>query len=184
MSSLMNILNWFNRNKKDYSTNWEETENGKRFYQECLSNAEKRRLEKEIWERTTPYEKKYQVKLFKIFVTFFSITYTVLLYIGFKMGNELWILLGEFLLSGFSLLLFFIKPKFIKYPNCFLMPVIAFALIIFLYLYMGFYLFGFNPNERKNLNDETCIELVKENENNNDPTQEYFNNDETNYITE
>lgn len=144
------FFNWLNRNNTVYTNaKWEDTEEGRRFYEKCLSNAEKRAREKEEWERTTPPERKEQVKLFKIFFTFFLFLYAGLLLWGFKTGNEIWVLLGECVFSGISLALFFMKPKFVKYPNCFMMPVIAMGCIVLVYAYMGVGL-GFNPNARKN----------------------------------
>lgn len=146
----MRIFDWLSRNSIRYTnTKWEDSEEGRRFYEKCLSAAEKRAMEREEWERTTPPEKKEQVKLFKIFFTFFLFLFAGLLIWGFKTGNEMWILLGEFIFSGASLALFFIKPKFVEYPNCFMMPVIAVGCVVLLYVYMGIS-FGFNPAARKN----------------------------------
>lgn len=144
----MKILEWLNRNRNTSISEWENTEEGRRFYQKCLSDAEKRRFEKEEWERTVPPEKKEQAKLFKILFTLFFALYTVLLHFGFKTGSELWVLAGEGIFSGISLALFFIKPRHVKYPSCFMMPVVAMGCVSLFYFYMGFH-FGFNPELRK-----------------------------------
>ncbi len=146
------IIQWLNRNNHK-GVKWEDTEEGKRFYQKCFEDGKKRAIENAEWERNTPPEKKEQVKLFKIFVTIFLLGYASLLFWGFSVGKEFLVLAGEFILSMISLLCFFIKPKKIKYPNCFMMPVIAMGCIVILYLEMG-YNFGFNPKTRLKKTEE------------------------------
>lgn len=134
------------------NTKWEDTEEGKRFYEKALLNAKKRIIAKEEWERNTPPERKEQVKLFKIFFTFFLLTYFAFLFTGFRKGIELYVLLAEGSLTLVSFIFYKIKPKKIKYPNCFMMPVIAFGCIILLYIMLGFD-YGFNPNRNKGKNE-------------------------------
>ncbi|WP_149554534.1 hypothetical protein [Treponema pectinovorum] len=152
----MNIFNWLNRNKNNSNLKWEDTEKGKKFYQKYFYDAKKRKLEKEEWEKNTPPERKTQVKLFKIIFTAFYATYVILLLIGFKFCKELWVLLGLGLFSGISLVLFFVKPKVVKYPNCFMMPVLALGCTALLYLYIGI-MHGFNPQTRELNKNESAL---------------------------
>lgn len=148
----MGILGWLNRNRpSENKPKWEDTEEGKDFIEKYRASMEKRKLLKEEWERTTPPEKKEQVKLFKIIFTPFFLVYIGFLFWGFfKAKNELWVLLAEGCIALVSLILFFVKPKFIKYPNCFMMPVIAFGSTVLFYVYLGLG-YGFNPNRRDSL---------------------------------
>lgn len=174
----MSIFDWLNRNRIKYtSEKWEDTEEGKRFYEKCLSDSKKRLREKEEWERTVSPENRLQLRLFKIFFTIFLFLYAGFLFWGFKARKELCVLLGEFILSGISLGLFFLKPKCVRFPNCFMMPVIAMGCSVFLYVYMGFS-FGFNPDNRKMGLRETRTEFKDERcevpENDSELDEEYF----------
>lgn len=144
----MGFLTWLHRNRP-YETRpkWEGTDEGKEFVAKYKADLERRRLLKEAWERTTPPEKKEQVKLFKIILPIFFLGYVAVLFWGFKANKELWGLLCECCLSLVSLIFFFIKPRFVKYPNSFMMPVIAFGGAAFMYIYMGL-MFGFDPKTR------------------------------------
>lgn len=144
----MRIINWLNRNKPSgQKTKWEDTEEGKTFVEKYKESLEKRKCMKEEWERTTPPEKKEQVKLFKIIVTVFIFVYLVALFWGFKTNRELYVLLCEACISLLSLIFFFVKPKFVKYPNCFMMPVIALGCMLFMYIQLGT-MFGFDMKNR------------------------------------
>lgn len=144
----MGIINWLNRNKPSgQKTNWEDTEEGKAFVEKYKESLEKRKRMKEEWERTTPPEKKEQVKLFEIIVTLFIFVYLSVLFWGFKTNREFYVLLCEACISLLSLILFFIKPKFVKYPNCFMMPVIALGCMLFMYIQLGS-IFGFDMRNR------------------------------------
>lgn len=143
----MKLFRWLKRNDYDKKLSWEETAEGKAFCEKYKESAIRRAKENEAWERDTPVERKIQVKLFKIFFTIFFILYSLLLIWGFNIGKELWFLLGELILSLISLCMFFCKPKKVKYPNCFMMPVIAFGCVVLIYVYMGL-TWGFNPGRR------------------------------------
>lgn len=135
-------------NKNNNNVRWEDSEAGKQFKEKCIQDAIRRKEENEKWERETPPERKEQYKLFKIFFTIFFLSYFVFLVCGFLYYKELFVLLCEFIFSMISLLLFFIKPKKVKYPNCFMMPVIAFGCTILMYISLGVSIFGFNPKIR------------------------------------
>lgn len=137
---------FFNKNKNN--VRWEDTDAGKEFKEKCIQDAIHRREENERWERETPIERKEQYKLFKIFFSIFFLSYFIILVFGFLYFKELFVLLGEFIFSIISLILFFIKPKKIKYPNCFMMPVIAFGCTLLMYISLGVSIFGFNPKTR------------------------------------
>lgn len=146
----MKFLNWLNRNKQnpsDKNQKWQETDEGKDFMEKYKTSLEKRKLLKEQWEQTTPPDKKEQVKLFQIIFPIFFLGYVVALYWGFKANKELYVLACECGLSLLSLILFFAKAKFIKYPNCFMMPVIAFGCTTFIYVCLGLQ-YGFNFKNR------------------------------------
>lgn len=140
----MNIFKWLYRNNSsEPKQKFEDTEEGKEFIEKYKSSLEKRKLLNEEWERTTPPEKKAQVKLFKIIFPIFFFIYFAFLFWGFNTNKELYVLGVEFCISFVSLIFFFIKPKFVKYPNCFMMPVIAFGSMILFYVYLGLD-YGFN----------------------------------------
>ena len=72
----MRFLKWLNRNKpSDQRQKFEDTDEGKEFIEKYKASCEKRRLLKEEWERTTPQEKKDQVKLFDIIFPIFFFGY-------------------------------------------------------------------------------------------------------------
>lgn len=161
----MGIINWFNRNKPSgQKTKWEDTDEGKSFVEKYKESLEKRKRMKEEWERTTPPEKKEQVKLFKIIVTAFILVYLAALFWGFKTNRELYVLLFEACISLISLIFFFIKPKFVKYPNCFMMPVIALGCMLFMYIQLGT-MFGFDMKNRGKENVDIFYEKGEADEN-------------------
>ena len=146
----MGLFNWLNRNRinpSDKKQKWEDTDEGKDFMERYKASLEKRKLLKEEWERTTPPDKKEQVKLFQVIFPIFFLGYVAALFWGFKTNKELMVLACTCCISLISLVLFFIKPKFVKYPNCFMMPVIAFGCAAVIYVYLGFE-FGFNYKTR------------------------------------
>ena len=116
----MGLFNWLNRNRinpSDKKQNWEDTDEGKDFTEKYKVGLEKRKLLKEEWERTTPPEKKEQVKLFQVIFPIFFLGYVAALFWGFKTNKELMVLACTCCISLISLVLFFIKPKFVKYPK-------------------------------------------------------------------
>lgn len=146
----MGLFNWLNRNRinpSDKKQKWEDTDEGKDFMERYKASLEKRKLLKEEWERTTPPDKKEQVKLFQVIFPIFFLGYVAALFWGFKTNKELMVLACTCCISLISLVLFFIKPKFVKYPNCFMMPVIAFGCAAVIYVYLGLE-FGFNYKTR------------------------------------
>jgi len=145
----MSFFSIFNRNKHYGNIKWEDTEEGKAFKQQCIIDAKRRKAEKEEWERNTPYEHKVQIKLFKIIFAFFLFLFAALLFLGFRHNVELFVLLFETVFTFVCFIVWKIKPKVIKYPTCFLMPLIALWCNILLYVYMACEIFGFNPSERE-----------------------------------
>ena len=170
---------WF-FNKKSEQNKWEDTENGKRFSLKYSADFERRIKEKEEWEKNTPPEIKEQVKLFKIFFTLFFIPFGFILMFAFDRQKELIALFAFFIIALVSFLFFLIKPKKIKYPNCFMMPVIAFGCICLFYFFLGFK-YGFNPDKR----NEKILPFLKVSQNieNNSVTPTYENNiDDSAYL--
>lgn len=137
----MSIFSWFKRNehKSLSAEEWAETELGKRF----VEDVEMRRLEKYEWEKNVPQDRKDQVKLFKIFFSIFFGIYFVALFAGFKKGCPLAVFGIETLVSCLGFVLFKVKPKKVKYPNCFMMPVLASFCMFFLYVYLAAGFFGY-----------------------------------------
>lgn len=137
----MNIFSWFRRNesKKLSAEEWSQTERGKKF----VTDIEQRQLKKEEWEKTVPPERKEQVKLFKIFFSLCFGIYLVALIFGFLKGFPLIVLGSEFIISIVSFMLFKIKPRKIKYPNCFMMPVIAIFCTSLIYVSLAVDFFGY-----------------------------------------
>lgn len=137
----MSIFSWFNRNdhKGLSAEEWAETELGRRFGED----VEMRRLEKYEWEKNVPQDRKDQVKLFKIFFSIFFGIYFIALFIGFKKGFPLVVFGIETLVSCSGFVLFKVKPKKVKYPNCFMMPVLASFCMVFLYIYLAVGFFGY-----------------------------------------
>lgn len=137
----MNIFSWFKRNesKKLSAEEWSQTERGKKF----VTDIEQRQLKKEEWEKTVPPERKEQVKLFKIFFSLCFGIYLVALIFGFLKGFPLIVLGSEFIISIVSFMLFKIKPRKIKYPNCFMMPVIAIFCTSLIYVSLAVDFFGY-----------------------------------------
>ncbi len=162
----MGLIKFLFRNKTDKNTPWEETPRGKEFAEKIKIEAEERARRNEEWERTVPPERKEQVKLFKIFFTIFFLGFVALLWFGFFKKLALIFLGCEFIFAMLSLALFFIKPKFVKYPNCFMMPVIAFACSAVIFVFLGFQ-YGFSASFdkemfSKNKTLETVIEKTNE----------------------
>lgn len=108
----------------DYDA-WTKSPRGKKFMKQCKAAARKTREREEEYQRNAIPERVVQVKWFKIFFTIFFLGYVAALMVGLKKGIALKVLLVETLVSLASLALFKIKPSKVKYPNCFLMPVIA-----------------------------------------------------------
>lgn len=146
----MDLLKFLFRNKTDKDTPWEETTKGKEFAEKVRLEAEERARKNEEWERTVPPERKAQYKLFKIFFTIFFLLFVALLIYGFYSKLALIFLGCEFIFAGISLIFFFIKPKFVKYPNCFMMPVIAFGCSALFFVFLGFQ-YGFSSSFDKNM---------------------------------
>lgn len=134
----MTLLGFLFRNKKKEDVPWEETKAGKVFYEKSLQEAIKRKEEKEEWERNTPPDRKEQVKYFKIIITIFTLGFAAAVYVGFMYMKELQVLAAEGLIALASFVLYKVKPKRIKYPNCFMMPVIAFAFMLLFSVYVYF----------------------------------------------
>lgn len=162
----MKLLNWLKRNSAE-NKKWEETEAGKRFYDKIFADCKKRNLKEEEWEKNTPPEKKEQVKLFKILFTAFFISFSAVLVYSFHFYKELIVLTIEGAVALVSFFCFLKKLRIIKYPNCFMMPVIAFFCTLLIYLMLGFN-HGFNPQKRK----ET------------DSTEYFFGRDYTKFLKE
>ncbi len=161
----MGLLEFFFRNKNN-GVPYEETPRGKEFAEKMRIEAEERARKNEEWERTVPPERKEQVKLFKIFFSIFFIGFFILLWYGFFKRLALVFLAGGFIFAMLSLALFFIKPKFVKYPNCFMMPVLAFACDAVMFVFLGFQ-HGFSASFdkemfSKNRTTETVIEKTEE----------------------
>lgn len=137
----MSIFSWFKRNesKKLSPEEWSQTERGKKF----VTDIEQRKLKKEEWEKTVPPERKEQVKLFKIFFSLCFGIYLVALFYGFIKGFPLIVLGSEFIISIVSFVLFKIKPRKVKYPNCFMMPVIAIFCTSLIYVSLAVDIFGY-----------------------------------------
>ena len=75
----MGLYNWLNRNRinpSDKKQKWEDTDEGKDFMERYKASLEKRKLLKEEWERTTPPEKKEQVKLFQVIFPIFFLLFS------------------------------------------------------------------------------------------------------------
>ena len=160
----MRFLKWLNRNEpSDQRQKFEDTDEGKEFIEKYKASCEKRRLLKEEWERTTPQEKKDQVKLFDIIFPIFFFGYLAALIWGLKSEKELYVLCFEGCISLVSLILFFIKPKFVKYPNCFMMPVIAIGAVVFMYFYLEVF-FGFSAFSKQTTDDGINFEKVEKEE--------------------
>lgn len=162
----MGLLEFLFRNKTDKNIPWEETAKGKEFAEKMRIEAEERARKNEEWERTVPPERKEQVKLFKIFFSIFFIGFFILLWCGFFTKLALVFLCCEFIFAMLSLALFFIKPKFVKYPNCFMMPVIAFCCSAVMFVFLCS-MYGFSASFdkemfSKNKNPETVIEKTEE----------------------
>lgn len=137
----MSIFSWFKRNEhKNLSAEeWAETERGKRF----VKDVERRKLEKHEWEKNVPQDRKEQVRLFKIFFSIFFGIYFIALFLGFKKGFPLVVFGIETLVSCAGFILFKVKPKKVKYPNCFMMPALATFCMFFLYIYLAAGFFGY-----------------------------------------
>ncbi len=161
----MGLLEFFFRNKNN-GVPYEETPRGKEFAEKMRIEAEERARKNEEWERTVPPERKEQVKLFKIFFSIFFIGFFILLWYGFFKRLALVFLACGFIFAMLSLALFFIKPKFVKYPNCFMMPVLAFACDAVMFVFLGFQ-HGFSASFDKEMfsksrTTETVIEKTEE----------------------
>ena len=133
----MGLIQFLKRNETDKNTPWEETPAGKKFSAKIQEEALQRQREKEYIELTVPAEKREQVMLFKIIMTPFAVVFFIAAFFAMRKGILLWVLLIEAGISLVSLALFFIKPKFVKYPNCFMMPLLAFACVAMTFLTMA-----------------------------------------------
>lgn len=155
----MGLMKFLFRNKTDKNIPWEETKRGKEFSEKMRVEAEERARKNAEWENTVPPERKEQYKLFKIFFTIFFGLFVALLWFGFYTKLALIFLGGECLIAALSLVLFFVKPKFVKYPNCFMMPVIAFGCSALFFIYLGVQ-FGFDSSFDKNMFVKNKTETV------------------------
>lgn len=149
----MSIFSWFKRNesKRLSPEEWSQTERGKKF----VADIKQRQLKKEEWEKTVSPERKEQVKLFKIFFSLCFGIYLVALIFGFIKGFPLVILGCEIIISIVSFVLFKIKPKKVKYPNCFMMPVIAIFCTSLIYVSLAVDFFGYWVKKPAKKNDKT-----------------------------
>lgn len=113
---------------------WLQTEHGKKFMKECELAAEAGRKKQEEFQAKIIPERAVQLKWFKLFFVIFFLGYILSFFIGIGFNlNVKVIFYSDCAISLISLILFFVKPKFIKFPNCFVMPVIAFfSVLVFL----------------------------------------------------
>ena len=144
----MKLFGFLKRNVDEFQKPWEETKAGKDFYEKTYRDALRRQEENEEWEKKTPPERKEQVKYFKIIITACTLIYAAALYAGFIYMKELLVLLVEGCIALVCFLLYKIKPRAVKYPNCFMMPVIAFLFMILFSIYLYFAI-GKNIRERQ-----------------------------------
>lgn len=139
----MSLIEYIFNRKKDSFVPFEETQRGKAIFEKMKKDAAERAKRDEEWERTVLPERKEQARLFKIvFAPVFTV-YVGLLFYGYHTGLALLFLGVEFVLSSVSLALFFIRPKPVKYPNCFMMPVVAFGCALMFFVYFSG-MFGFS----------------------------------------
>lgn len=146
----MSLIEYIFNRKKESFVPFEETQRGKAVIEKMKEDAAERARKNEEWERTVSPERKEQAKLFKIIFTPVFTVYVGLLFYGYHKGLALLLLGAELFLSLVSLTLFFVKPKFVKYPNCFMMPVVAFGCALMFFVYFGG-MFGFSASFDRNL---------------------------------
>lgn len=150
-------MSFFLSKKNDERVSWEETERGKEFKEKVTREAEERARKNAEWEINTPPERKEQYKLFKIYFSIFFITFIVALFVGFNLGCPLPIFIGEAVIATISFVLFKIKPKNVKYPNCFMMPVIAIGCTFLFYLLFANQFKYFIHPQKTEINNEQSL---------------------------
>lgn len=150
----------FFKRYKNYDE-WSQTERGKSFNEKMKKIAEQNAKNKEEYEKNTPPEKKEQVKLFKKIFTPVFIVFAIAMYWAFYSYKVIPVYVCEVVIAAASFVLFKRPPKKVKYPNCFMMPVIAlFCSTLFsLYLCTNF---GFDRVIKFAPEKVTEIEVVEE----------------------
>lgn len=167
---------FFNR-RNENKVNWEDTKEGKAFAEKVKLDAERRAREKIEWEMNVPQEKKEQVKLFKIIITICTVIFAAFLFAGFMHKKELIVLSIEGAIALMSFILYKIKPKFVKYPNCFMMPVITFFFMLLFSVYL-YFTFG------KPIRDAEKEKQRIEAENNQNGLNEFSNSEYSSFLKE
>lgn len=156
----MTLIEYILNRKKENFVPFEETQRGKAIFEKMKEAAAERARKDEEWERTVSTERKKQARLLKIvFAPVFTV-YVGLLFYGYHTGLALVFLGAEFILSLASIAFFFIRPKFVKYPSCFMMPAVAFGCALLFFVYFGG-MFGFSAAfDRKMIAPEQGSEKV------------------------
>jgi len=156
----VSLIEYILNRKKENFVPFEETQRGKAIFEKMKKDAAERARKDEEWERTVTPERKEQARLFKIIFAPVFTVYVGLLFYGYHTGLALVFLGAEFILTLASIAFFFIRPKFVKYPNCFMMPVVAFGCALMFFVYFGG-MFGFSAAfDRKMIASEQGIEKV------------------------
>lgn len=127
----MKFLKSFNYEK------WQESSQGKSFKERIEKSIEEYKIkEEELYANADP-DKLIQAKLFKIIIVPVFIIYCIAVFVGYKFYKIPFVFLGMTVITCICLLLFYKPPKFIKYKNCFLMPVFAFIMTIFMTIFIA-----------------------------------------------